>query len=116
MQEFHAHLFFTLAYGVRVTGCVYMCQPHRGRSLERFLDVVQATSLGGDNRPPVFSIEWLENVSEVKNSIESSAATAPHYDPNIHCPHLILLRKLRQVTEQDHQLVAEHMRARDRLV
>jgi len=89
------------------------------------LDVVRSTMVLGaeekdnktttnakDENRPLFSIEWLDNVSAAKESIASSAAS-PHYDPNIHCPHIILLRKLREVADQDRRLVAEHMKTRD---
>ena len=125
-QEFHAHLFLTLAYSVRVHGCVYLCQPHRGASLQRFLDVVRSathcsSSSNNNNtkkkeesqsQSPLFSIEWL-HVQELEDAA-TTAASLPHYDPNIHRPHWILLRKLREVTDTDRSLVLEHMKGRDK--
>lgn len=108
-QEFHAHLFFTLAYGVRVSGYVYLCQPHRGKSLQRFLDVVQATA--NDKVNPLFSVEWLE-IPELERKAKS-AGQHHHYDPNIHYPRWIMLQKLREVEDRDHCQVDGHMKERD---
>lgn len=123
-QEFHAHLILTLAYSVRVHGSVYLCQPHRGTSLERFLNVVRSTGTATDatsahstshqdEELPLFSIEWLDNsIQEVEDTV-TTAASLPHYDTNIHRPHWILLRKLREITDKDRSLVLAHMGGRD---
>ena len=107
-----------MAYQVRVNGYIYMCQPQRANSLERFLDVVRCTmGVGTEDKnaaeaKPLFSIEWLENVKAIKDAIAASASM-PHYIHDIHCPHIILLRKLREVTEYDRVCVTNHMKTRD---
>lgn len=112
-QEFHAHLFFTLAHGLTVGGYGYMCQPHRGKSLNRFLDLVETTS--GDASNPLFSIQWLEIPELHEADKRTTESDEKHYNPDIHYPHWILLRKLRQVQQRDHCRVTEHMSTRDRL-
>ena len=124
-QEFHAHLFLTLAYSVQVYGSVYLCQPHRGTSLERFLNVVRSTGIvagatsahstsQAEDDSPLFSIEWLDiSIEEVEDAV-TAASFLPHYDANIHRPHWILLRKLREITDKDRSLVLEHMECRDK--
>jgi Lysine methyltransferase len=113
-ESFHAHLFFTLAYGVRVNGCIHMCQPHRGKSLQRFLNIVELTSIKaeGTDTTSLFSVECMEipELVQLKSDIGSSNA---HYDPNIHCPLWLKLRKLRDVQESDRDLVFKHMATRD---
>jgi Lysine methyltransferase len=113
-QSFHAHLFFTLAYGVRVNGCIHMCQPHRGNSLQRFLDIVQLTAnkAEGTDTTPLFSMEWLE-IPELDHMKSDNGTSNAHYDPNIHCPRWLLLRKLRDVQERDRDLVLMHMAIRN---
>ncbi|CAB9508134.1 Calmodulin-lysine N-methyltransferase [Seminavis robusta] len=104
-QEYHGHLLLTLVYGVAIHGCIYMCQPNRGNSLVRFLNVVRATG----SAEPLLSLEWIE-IPEIENDTESPTT---HYDPSIHRPRLLLLRKLRAVEEADRELVRKHMSTRD---
>jgi len=105
-QEFHAHLFFTLAFGLQVQGYAYLCQPHRGKSLTRFLSLVNVCQ-------NLFSTEWLQ-VDEVEEAAKE-ASERPYFDANLHRPYLIRLCKLREVTNEDRSLVLAHMDARDQV-
>ena len=116
-QEFHAHLFLTMAYRVRVDGRVFMCQPHRGQSLTSFLDLIRVTAAADDDDDtrcgPLFSVEWLP-IDGIPTAA-GSGVDNEHYDPNIHRPHWIMLRKLREVDPKDRQNILQHMKDRDKV-
>ena len=97
-QEHHAGLMITLAHLLKRGGTAVLCQPPRAESLDRFLRLC-------DSMPGLWDVtvlaepilEWLHNESLVD----------PSYDPNIHCPRIVLLKKLRRLDDEDRQLANE---------
>jgi calmodulin-lysine N-methyltransferase len=102
-QEFHASLALTTAHQLRIGGVAIFLAPPRGDSLERFVALCQ--SLNG-----LFDVHWLkdgdDDYSETLSKLHhhhyhqnQKNGKPPYYNANIHCPHLLILRKRRCVEE-----------------
>jgi len=106
-QEFHACLALTITNQLRVGGAALLLQPPRGSSLEKFVECVNSC---GD----LVETYWLEkNYSETLTKLHQQYSEDDSYDPNIHYPHLLILRKLRPVTDSDREAVMQHMKDRE---
>ena len=132
-QDFHSALMATIGRLLRVGGVCILCQPHRGSSLNSFIKMLQKVNERCDEerqRPePLFNIMLLEKynervwnmhksfLSENENRPEedtfSSGLGIPPYDPNIHYPHLLFLRKNRIYDEAlDTAVMVQHQEDR----
>jgi hypothetical protein len=110
-----------------------MCQPNRGKSLERFLDLVRAVNVNvnvndnvndndntnhdDDNHDKTTSTTPLLHVQEqhyetLRAKHEQLVLQDKTYDPNIHRPRVFCLRKLRAETEQDRLAAIRHVQER----
>jgi len=133
-QNFHAELFWTLIRCTRTgSGQIWMCQPDRGNSLQRFLALVETVNDGdvGGGGPLVQvqerRYERLEKIhrelmvyrrgaaDDGGEDVESSIPDrCRHYNPNIHRPRIFVLRKLRNENDEDRRRALGHVRDRDR--
>ena len=117
-EEFHACLLWTLVNSTKVSGRIWMCQPNRGTSLQRFLRVVEAVNRGSNQSSSETSTSPLLKVSEqffptLDEMHEEFVKNDSHYDPNIHRPRIFVLDKVREATEADRLVAIEHVKIRD---
>lgn len=101
-QEHHASLMVTLGHVLKIQGTAILCQPPRGKSLERFMTLCD--SIEGLWETIVVSDGNLERLHE-------ESRKNPLYDPNIHCPRIIILKKLRQISVGDRRSATGLVRA-----
>jgi hypothetical protein len=123
-EEYHAELFWTLITCTVSTGggTIWMCQPDRGKSLDRFLDLVRAVN-GGENTndssdgtpttstPPLVLVQE-QHYETLRAKHEELLQRDKTYDPNIHRPRVFCLRKLRAETERDRLIAIRHIQER----
>ena len=103
-----------------------MCQPHRGKTLTRFIDLIRAVNLGekstqcrkedetcheGNRRGPLFEVSLWDKYDDKMNAMhrqfldqnemesDSNGDFNKTYDPMIHYPVLLVLKKLRDYEE-----------------
>jgi len=79
-EEVHGELLWTALCNCK--GCIWMCQPDRGQSWNRFEALVQAAGV-------VTIEEVVPNRMEELHAMYST--TNSDYDPNIHHPRIFLL-------------------------
>jgi hypothetical protein len=115
-QNFHAALAITTLRSLRVGGTAIFCQPQRGDSLENFCTLlkvtVPTTTIG---LSLLASLEWkthpLLEEQHLRALKENNSDNV--YDPNLHQPKLLLVTKLRELTEEDCQAFVVHQKERD---
>ena len=91
-QEHHAALMITLANLLKIDSTAVLCQPPRAKSLGRFLNLCDSMAgLWDITRVPEPALERLHQTSLLN----------PSYDPNLHFPCLVVLRKLRPLKTDD---------------
>ena len=113
-QEFHACLALTTAYRLRVGGVALFCQPPRGDSLQKFVNLCNNSFHGLWELHWLKEVDFSEKLSRLHCRYQQQQQQFPaYYDPNIHCPHFLLLRKQRSVEEADRRAVLQHMEERD---
>lgn len=110
-QEFHAGLFWTLVQCTKVNGVIWMCQPERGGSLRRFLELVRVVNESGPSL--LLDVEELR-VALLDELHEMYARDDSTYDPEVHRPRIYRLRKVRQATEEDRVQAILHVQKRDK--
>ena len=100
-QEHHAGLAVTIAAVLRSEGVALLCQPPRGKSLARFINVLD--SMVDDDDKPLFHVELLKEYNEQVTRVhqESLKQDGDIYDPDIHYPRLLILKKLRHLQDED---------------
>lgn len=97
-QEHHAGLLITLGNLLKIGGTAILCQPPRAKSLDRFLNICDSISRLWEVK--VVSEPSLELLHQ--ESLRDSS-----YDPNLHCPCIVLLTKVRGLRAEDRQLARE---------
>lgn len=126
-QEYHAALFWTAVRHTSANGGqIWMCQPKRGNSLERFLELIRVVNDNNNNNnngnsnssaaPLLRVTEQHYPVLDAKHQKfleESSSSSNNHYDPNLHRPRIFVLTKERPENEQDRLCAIRHMQERD---
>mmetsp|Transcript_16335 Transcript_16335/g.23039 ORF Transcript_16335/g.23039 Transcript_16335/m.23039 type:complete len:441 (+) Transcript_16335:111-1433(+) len=111
-QEFHAALALTVARLLRVDGVAIFCQPHRSNSLQRFMDLLDYMNKRDEALWEVSLIHDYDE--EMSKRHEQYLKHDSSYDPSIHYPSLLLLRKLRAFDESlDREMAVRHMAERD---
>lgn len=91
-QEHHASLMITLANLLKIDGTAVLCQPPRAKSLGRFLTLCDSMAGLWD----------IKRVSEPGlERLHQTSLHNPSYDPNLHFPCLVVLRKLRPLETDD---------------
>jgi hypothetical protein len=122
-EEYHAELFWTLIKCTVSTGggTIWMCQPDRGKSLDRFLDLVRAVNGGNNNDTIIDGSNTSTAALVIVQEQHYETLRAKHdellqrdktYDPNIHRPRVFCLRKLRAETQQDRLVAIRHIQER----
>jgi SAM-dependent methyltransferase len=97
--EYHAALLVTIGRLLRVNGTCILCQPARGHSLRLFMSLIQA--LNGCN--PLFEMHLHDNYDDYiysKHLAMLNDKESHLYDPSIHYPYLLTLKKLRLFSEE----------------
>jgi len=122
-QEYHAALFWTAVRHTSETrGQIWMCQPKRGNSLQRFLDLIRAVNCNNkvtNNSAPLLRVteqHYAELDAKHQQFLQESSSSNNnnnHYDPNLHRPRILILTKERLETEEDRLCAIRHMQERD---
>lgn len=102
-QEHHAGLMITLAHLLKIDGIAVLCQPPRAESLDRFLKLC-------DSMPSLWGITVI--VEPILECLHNESLVDPSYDPNLHYPKIVLLKKLRELRDEDRQLAKEKAQER----
>lgn len=133
-QEYHAALFWTVVQHTRVGGLIWLCQPDRGTSLQRFLTLVQAVNhqesvlaqaenQAEEQSPAIPLVTILPerhypHIDEIHAQLmrdkENDSNSNNCYDPNIHRPRIFVLQKEREATDRDRLAAIRHMTERDK--
>lgn len=114
-ERFHGHLLWTLIQCTAVGGQVWMCHPNRGRSLERFLDVVRLFLSTAESKPEDDLLVLEEKrFPYLDEKHQDLTREDPEYRPNVHKPRIFALTKLRSATEKDRRSIAAHMAHRNK--
>jgi hypothetical protein len=93
-QEFHACLEYTIADNLRIGGVATQLQPPRGNSLAKF------------SRASRVLLE--QNYSETLSRLHDQHLGTAAFDSDIHYPQLLILQKLREVTDEGRVAAAAH--------
>lgn len=115
-EHLHTQLLWTILQCTRSDGGkIYLCQPERGQSLHRFLNLIQTVNArlyDGHQIPPLLDIDepifpllntfHEQFLTNATGATETSTTHGPNcYRPNVHQPRIIVLTKLRDLHEQD---------------
>jgi len=122
-EEHHAALLWTVVRHTVVGGRIWLCQPERGRSLARFLALIEAVNENNNCSSDIAvdsssSVRPLLRVTERRYAAldakhaEFLASADNSYNPNVHRPRVLVLIKEREATEQDRQCAIRHCRER----
>jgi hypothetical protein len=97
-QEHHAGLMITLANLLKRDCTAVLCQPPRAESLDRFLKLCDSMT----------SLWDITVVAEpILECLHHESLVDPSYDPNLHYPKIVLLKKLRELRDDDRELAKE---------
>jgi Lysine methyltransferase len=100
-EEHHAKLLWTLLTCTKVLGTIWICQPARGESLSRFLDMVDNLN---KRTPQILRVsEHVYNV--IEQSHQSFTATNGTYDADVHKPRVFVMQKLRKASEVERRVI-----------
>lgn len=100
--EFHTDLAATIGRLLRIQGKCIMCQPHRGKSLMKFIRIAESINYGKKScSGPLFKIELHDIFNEKIYDMHKQYVVQLEniYEPNIHRPLLLTLTKLRHFEE-----------------
>lgn len=103
--EFHACLMATIGRLLRIGGACLLCQPKRGRSLDQFIQLIDEvnnsnSNSGGENQTPLFEKKlYHEYDEEITKQHNENKQKNKLYDPNIHYPVILTMKKLRRYNE-----------------
>jgi hypothetical protein len=117
-EHYHRQLLWTAIRGTTVGGIIWLCQPNRGQSLQRFLMLVDSinnhvTCISMEQQPkPSMLLEIVESKYELLDQMHASFSlrntnSTQSYDPDRHQPRIIRLHKLRSHTRTDLQHIVE---------
>jgi hypothetical protein len=120
-ENYHAALLWTLITHTR--HIIWMCQPNRGRSWQKFEHLIQAvnqhhpttTTESSSSTTTTSSLPLLEiqecHHPEIEAKHEEFCHRYPDvYNPDIHRPRIFRMQKLRSETEVDRLLILEYIR------
>ena len=118
-QEFHAALAATIGRLLSVGGICILCQPKRANSLDRFMVLIDVMNEAG----PVFDIKLYEQYDDrlwkmhnqyMSKETRNAAKDRNIYEPSIHYPLLLVVKKTGDYVEKVHTAAASrHMRERE---
>jgi len=120
--EFHAALLATIGRLLRVGGICVLCQPCRGKSLQLFLEMVHAVNVnwcgtecdGGALFDLNLYDQYDDKVLQMhKEQLAHNSSQGGCYDPDIHYPVILSLKKLRDYKEEvDTEAAVDHLSTR----
>jgi predicted nicotinamide N-methyase len=99
-HEFHAELFWTAVLHTAVRGEIWMCQPNRSGTLQRFLKLVEAVNVQNSCDAALLGIEE-RLYKELDDKHDKFVLESSSYNPNLHRPRIFVLTKLRPESEDD---------------
>jgi Lysine methyltransferase len=106
--EYHAELYWTAVHHTRVGGQIYLCQPHRGDSWARFVQLIQAVNARDMAHPLLSLVEPVDIAQHLQSRHEEFERESSVYNANVHRPHVFILTKLREATECDRECVLQY--------
>jgi len=113
-QNFHAALAVTTLRCLRVGGSAIFCQPTRGPSLDNFFNLLStATSCAGTDTTgstALVSRTWLSHTAIDEKHHEARSQHDDVYDENLHRPKILVITKLREISENDRLRFIAHQR------
>lgn len=118
-ERYHGHLLWTLIQSTVVGGQIWMCHPNRGRTLERFLEIVRllvspetlrtaSTPTPTSTWDPLLTLEE-KTFAEINEKHQRFEKENPHYRSDVHRPRFFSMVKLRKATETDRLLIIDHV-------
>ena len=102
--DFHIDLAATIGRMLRINGICLLCQPQRGESLKKFIQVIDAMNSNCNaKKGPLFQVDLhqvynKEIYTRHGNLLDEKSE---QYDANIHYPLLLVLKKLREYYEDE---------------
>ncbi len=104
-QNFHAALATTTLGCLRVGASAIFCQPSRGPSLNNFYNLLLTTTSESSEALTGFtsllSCSWMSHPVIDQKHNESKLNFDKVYDENLHHPKLLVVTKLREISEDD---------------
>ena len=119
-KDFHSDLAITIARLLRVGGKCICMQPSRGRTLEQFIELLRDMNRAGGEpcgEHDLFEISFYDNynhfVTQKHCELMEEDTCHKAYNPSIHYPLLLELKKKRKFVEHlDGKVALEHMKTR----
>lgn len=109
-QEFHAALAITTLRSLRVGGVAIFCQPTRGDSLDNFYDVLLTTTK--DVTTGLVNLEWWTHTVLSDQEAQAREKYPGVYDVDLHCPKILVVKKLRELTREDCERIVHQQKTR----
>ena len=105
-QNYHSALAVTIIRSLKVGGMAMLCQPHRKGSLSNFVDLVKS-------REGLVEVEWWSHSFLDEQHRKATEEYRDAYDEQIHRPYILILFKVRDLTEEDCEQLVEFQASRD---
>ena len=105
-QNFHAALAITTLRSLRIGGAAVFCQPNRGDSLSNFCSLLEKSE-------NLLSLHWWTHPIVEDNHKRAEEQHPGVYDKNLHYPKIMLVTKLRDLTEEDCKVFLIHQERRE---
>jgi hypothetical protein len=102
--DFHIDMAATIGRMLRINGICLLCQPQRGESLKKFIQVIDAMNSNSNaKKGPLFQVDLHQVYNEEIYTRHESllGEKSEQYDANIHYPLLLVLKKLREYYEDE---------------
>ena len=113
--DFHAALVSTIGRLLRIGGVCFLCQPKRGKSLDLFIKLIHSVNKSSGVHH-LFDLDLNHDVStiitEQHDTMLSNGTDIHEYDPNIHRPLLLTLKKLRPFQDADADMAIKTLEQR----
>lgn len=103
----HAGLLWTMLSTTKVGGGIWMCQPNRDGSWQKFCELIEVLNA----QEPVLTVE--ERQSAVVDEALARARQHGDYEEDRHGLRIFLLTKLRAVEDIDRECILEHVASQD---
>lgn len=102
--DFHIDLAATIGRMLRINGICLLCQPQRGESLKKFIQVIDAINSNCTaKKGPLFQVDLHQVYNEDIYTRHGNLLDekSEQYDANIHYPLLLALKKVREHHEDE---------------
>ena len=97
-REHHSGLMITLAHLLKINRTAILCQPQRSNSFDRFLMLCESFL-------DLWEIRLV--IEPALERLHQKSLLDPTYDPNLHCPCIVALKKLRALEAEDRRLARQ---------